>query len=116
MSKSQLHTNIMRRVNRVYWLRRVFSTTAVQCTSLLLFIFGVSSLISVGDVVANMPQTLNVFTQATFHIEALKETEGLVQANIIALILITLWVMRDMVRYALYKTIPAFRTSRTVLR
>ena len=95
--KNHLSQSIMRRVYAIYVLRSLGSPIALKTYILVLFAAGVASLVSVGNVVANVP-TSGFYALYDFSIYALMHTELIVQMLMGGAIALLIWILRDCVR------------------
>ncbi len=88
----------MRRVRRVYLLKRLLSGAALR-----LYVLGISALaaapfISPGNIVYNSTRSLDPATLGRFLTEAFLGTEFVVQCALVAALLASVWMVRDLVR------------------
>lgn len=88
----------MRRIYTVYVLRRVTSPTAFRVYSLAAFSIAAVSLVSVENVIANLP-TGGFFALYDFSLYSFMHTELAVQLLIIGIIGSSLWLARDYAQY-----------------
>jgi len=88
----------MRRVVAVYYLRKVLNLVTVKFVILALGAFAFGALVHVAAVFENMPALSNVGGFSTFSYYAFLHTEIAVQATIIALAVVTLWLIRDILK------------------
>lgn len=98
MKNSALSRRIMRRIYAVYVLRRVTSPTAFRVYSLAAFSAAMVSLVSVGNIIANLP-TGSVFALYDFSLYAFMHTELAVQLLVVGIVGFSLWLARDYAHY-----------------
>ena len=75
----ELTKRIMRRIYAVYVLRRATSARAVKLYALIVSTASVASLVSVSNVLANMPSLLDIRATLAFTFAAFLHTGALVQ-------------------------------------
>lgn len=97
MNNIQLKKAVMRRVYAVYIVRRLFSGVMLRFYALLALFGGLMSVVSVRDVIANMPgqgliAVYDFFAYATIH------TEAIVQVILFGGMTIALWTLHDAIR------------------
>ena len=97
MTNNKLKKRIMRRVYFLFFARKAIGPTAVKLYTLMLSSVGIVSLVSVGNVVSNMPQS-NATEVFNFALYALTHTELIVQLFVFATLAATLWLTRDVIR------------------
>lgn len=98
MKNNTLSQRIMRRVYVVYMLRRATSPTALRIYSLLALFVGIVSLVSVGNVIANLPAE-GFFSFYDFSMYAFMHTELVVQLLVVGALVFSLWLVRDCTQY-----------------
>lgn len=91
----ELQKRIMKRVTRTYYLKRVFNPLLFKVYGLVAVGAGVASVVSVRNVVANMPDLLDVNGLYTFAQSALLNTEFSVQLALIVAALLSALLIRD---------------------
>lgn len=102
MSETILRQNIMKRVHRIHFLRKyVFAGFTVKCVSLLAFFAVTVSLISIGDVFANMPNLIDASAVFYFSKYAFMNTEIIVQLLLISTVGFTLLIFKDFLAYTI---------------
>ena len=98
MENDTLSQRIMHRVYVVYMLRRATSPTAFRMYSLVAFFVGIVSLVSVGNVIANLP-TGGFLALYDFSMYAFMHTELVVQLLVVGALGFSLWLVRDCTQY-----------------
>jgi hypothetical protein len=98
MTDEVLKSLIMNRVNRIHSLRKWINAITLKCTAMFVFIAGMLSLVSISNVVANMPQTSDAIAMFYFSKYAFLNTELLVQMFLVASLFFGVWMVRDIVR------------------
>jgi len=96
MNSNILKKRIMRRVYVIYTLRQALSPLALKVYVLAVSFVGIASLVSVGNVFANMPADL--LGMFTFVFYALTHTEFVVQLLIFGTLAVALWLVRDLAK------------------
>ncbi|HEY4515152.1 MAG TPA: hypothetical protein VJJ22_03275 [Candidatus Paceibacterota bacterium] len=94
---SNLKTKVMRRVYMVNYIRRAISPFAIKCYVSLISMFIFSRLVWIDRVVQNAPNVSHPFDTARFFTNAFANTELAVQALVLAIFAIGLWLVRDIV-------------------
>lgn len=92
----QLQKRIMRRVYAVFFMKRAVGPTALKLYTLMLASAGIVSLVSVGNVFANMPADIAGVLVFVFY--ALSHTEFIVQLFVFGTLGAALWLVRDIVQ------------------
>ena len=92
----QLQKRIMRRVYAVFLIKRAVGPTALKLYTLMLASAGIVSLVSVGNVFANMPA--DIAGALTFVLYALSHTEFIIQLLVFGTLGAALWLIRDIIR------------------
>jgi hypothetical protein len=110
MTQKELHARILRRIHRIYIIKNAFFSLSFRVYALIAGVGGVVSLVSIDDVIANMPTILDISSFSSFTFFALMHTEWTVQTLIVFSILLTLWLVRDLVRKV---TLPVFVSRMT---
>lgn len=88
----------MRRVMAVYYLRKVLNRFVLKSGVLVLGALSFGSLVHVAKVFENMPALTDVTGMLRFGLEAFINTEIAVQSVLVLFGVITLWLMRDVVK------------------
>ena len=86
----------MRRVYAVFFIKRAVGPTALKLYTLMLASAGIVSLVSVGNIFANMPADL--VGAFTFVFYALSHTEFIVQLLVFGTLGAALWLVRDIIQ------------------
>jgi hypothetical protein len=90
--ETQQH-NIMRRVRRVYYMKKLMHPTVLKLYGVAAVFVSLVSLVSVPNVIANTPA--NVWSGMQYLASALWGTELLVQALLLLIVLFAGMVVRD---------------------
>ena len=93
-----LEQRVMTRVRRIYVMRKLFGPTAVKLYTMFGITAGLFSLVSVANVIANMPPLTAPTQSMTYLVRAALHTEPSVQLLIMAFILMMVLMMRDIMR------------------
>jgi hypothetical protein len=94
----QLKKKIMRRVYGTFFVRKVSSPFAVKLYILVSFTGFLISQISLGNVVANMPQVTNLGALYRFSTSAFLNTEMIVQLLSLGALIATVLLFKDVVK------------------
>ena len=97
MEANVLKKKIMRRVYAVYVLRKVINRFSLKCGALILFAVGVISVVSVTDVIANMPYLLDTAALFYFSKYAFMNAEMTVQVLLLGTTVFMVWLAKDLV-------------------
>lgn len=92
---SDIKTKVMRRVYMVTYIRRAISPFALKCYTSLVALFAVSKFVWVAKVFENAPSITNPVAEARFVLNAFTGTELAVQALILALTIVGVWLIKD---------------------
>lgn len=95
MKNEVISNRIMRRVYVMFVLRKAISPYAVRTYAISISLAGVFSLVSIGNVIANMPALSDISGLTVFMLSALLHTETLVQFLIFGTITVGIWLARD---------------------
>ncbi len=100
MTTNKLKIRVMRRVYVLFFARKAVGATAMKIYTLLLSSVGIVSLVSVGNIVSNMPNIPQSSASEVFSFVfyALTHTEFVVQLLIVATLTAVLWLTRDIIR------------------
>lgn len=98
MTEQELKMRIMRRVRWIHTLKRITHPAAVRVYVLSALFIGVASLVSVPNVLANMPALADVSRLYSFMVSAFAHTELVVQIGVLFAFALAVWVVRDVVR------------------
>jgi len=90
-----LEQKVMARVRRMYYIRKAVSPTALKMYTLVGTALGLVSLVSVTNVIANMPSPLSMLNFFSFFSSAFRNTEATVQVLFAGLCVFTALVLRD---------------------
>lgn len=93
--KESIKVRTMRRVVAVYYLRRVLNRFVLKSVIIVFVTLGFGSLVHVAAVFNNMPAFTNIGSFSLFSYYAFMNTEIAVQAVIVMLGIVTLWLARD---------------------
>ena len=97
MEANILKKKIMRRVYAMYALRLVINRFVLKCAALIFLGVGVVSVISVTDVLANMPHLLDTMALFYFSKYAFMNAELSVQAFLLGMTVFMMWLGKDLV-------------------
>jgi len=106
MTNNKLKKRIMRRIYVLFVLRKLINAKAMKAYTVTGFIYGVLSLVSIGNIVANMPQISDLSGLLTFVLYALTHTEFVVQILIFGTLAVSLWLVKDIAQES--KVAPHF--------
>lgn len=95
MTNSELKKKIMRRVYTRYVMRQLLSSLALKAYIFVLLFAGVAALVSVSNVFKNMPQLSDVGGVLYFSLAAFLNTEMLVQALVVGMVIFLAILARD---------------------
>lgn len=95
MTNDKIKKRIMRRIYVLFVLRKLINARAMKVYTVTGFIYGMLSLVSVGNIVANMPQISDISGLLTFMTYALTHTEFVVQILIFGTLAVSLWLVKD---------------------
>jgi len=101
----QLKQSVMRRAHLAYALRRASSPTMIKLYVMAVFVWQLTSAISISSVLANSPKITDPMYLADFFGYAFMHTELLAKLLIIGAFILVLWLLRDV-------TASAFKTLR----
>lgn len=104
VENKELQNRIMKRVRHVYYLRRVFNPFMFKVYALSLAILGAMSLVSVKNIVANMPSFLEVGNMYHFTSSAIINTELSVQLVLSVIVVVIVLFIRDAIKNFTYHT------------
>lgn len=97
---SQISNDVMKKVKRIYWMRK-FTTRQAGEAYLLLISFGVlSSFVSIPHIIANMPKA-SIFSVSEYMTYAATHTQFAVQILLFALCLSFVAIVADFVQVTL---------------
>jgi hypothetical protein len=88
----------MRRVVAVFYLRKVLNRFVLKVGILTLGALSFGSLVHVAAVFENMPSISNIGSFSLFSYYAFMNTDIFVQSVIVMAGLVTLWIMRDVLK------------------
>jgi hypothetical protein len=94
----ELRTRIMRRVYAIYLIKLVYRPIMLKLYALALGMWGLSALVSFGDVFENLSRLSDPSAIANFFVYALAHTELAVQTLLCAVLIAFAWLMRDIGR------------------
>lgn len=97
-TSDQLKMSIMGRVYVAYALRRVFHSSTVRAVLSVGSLAWIFSVVSVLNVLQNMPSLSNADALYTFSVTALSQTELTVQISLLVFLVVLGWYARDAVR------------------
>lgn len=85
----------MARVRRIYYLKKVVNPLMLKLYGVGVLSVGVASLVSVKNVLANMPALTDVGSMYTFTASAILHTEASVQLALGVLAVFVVFILRD---------------------
>ncbi len=85
----------MKRIRRIYYLKKVINPLMMKVYALLVLTLGIGSLVSVQNVIANMPSFAELGSVYRFSVNAFLYTELPVQIVVGATFIIALLLLRD---------------------
>jgi hypothetical protein len=94
-----LEQKIMSRVKRIYYLRMLTGTNAMRAYALIVLGAVLASLVSLVNVVANMPSLASPASVARFLADAALHTETAVQVVLVGFFSLVAWMARDFLWY-----------------
>lgn len=102
----------MKRVERIHYLKRIINPLMLKMYGLLLATAGMLSLVSIKNVLLNMPSFFDMPNTYHFFVSALQDTELSVQAIFAVLCVLVVLFVRDAVRNLTLHTPYAARRAR----
>lgn len=88
----------MKRVHRMYYLKKALSPLALKLYGAALIVAALVSLVSVRDIIANMPSLASISDMYLFLSVAIMHTETTVQLALAVFILLAALSVRDAIR------------------
>jgi hypothetical protein len=98
MGTLQLHRRIMRRVRYIYLLRKVFNPVALRAYSCAVLVLITATLVSMSNIFANVPAVTDMNAFYGYVSYAFMHTELIVQILTVGIVVITLYLLRDIAR------------------
>ena len=98
VANTQLKKRIMRRVYIVSVIGRIFHPTVLKSVILAVFMVMGSILVSVPNVINNMPVSTDISASFSFIMNALVRTDVLVQIIFLGSAILTVWLIKDALR------------------
>lgn len=96
MNQEQMKKQIMRRVQTIWWMRRLIVNPLAAKIAIFSVLLTVGLfLVSVGNVLANMPNMSDVSAVAMFTLNAFLRTEWVVQGLLFGIFALVLAIGRD---------------------
>ena len=92
---TQLKKRIMRRIYIISVIRRIFHPIVLKGMTLAVFIVLGNVLVSVPNVINNMPISTNVGVSFSFIMNALARTDTLVQMIFLGSVFLAVWLIKD---------------------
>ena len=99
---TQLKKRIMRRIYIISFLKRIFDPIVLKSIILAIFVIIGNILVSVPNVVNNMPFITDIGALSDFIMNAFLHTETLVQIILLVSMILAAWLIRDMLRSFLF--------------
>ena len=106
---NRLEQKIMKRVMRMYYLKKVFNPLMFKVYALTIAFIGMSSLISVTNVFKNMPSLFEVGNLLRFTSNAITNTELSVQLVLGVVVVVGVLLTRDTIKNFSYHSQLATR-------
>lgn len=100
MNNSILKNRIMRRIYFVYYAKRLLSPVAIRLYLAAALLGGILSTVSVSNVFKNAFGTTGFYSFSHFFSYAFMNTGLIVQVLLIAAVLYSLFITRDLVKYS----------------
>lgn len=97
MTNQELKNNIMRRVYVIFFLRKLTSLFAIKVSALALLFVSANFLVSVRDVLINMPDMQHLNAVYHFYLSAFLHTELPVQLLIVAVLTLFVFIVKDII-------------------
>lgn len=97
-NNKELEQHIMKRVYRTHYLKKVFNPLMFKVYILVVAFVGMSSLVSIINVVNNMPSLLEVGSVYRFTSSAIVNTEWSVQLVLAVAVLAVVLLVRDTIK------------------
>jgi len=95
MNETILKNQIMRNVKTIYILRKIVHPVTLKCGILIAAAFVFGSLVHVSAVFGNMPPVFDFASLYNFSMYAFTNTGVMVQAVMIASVLVVFWIGKD---------------------
>lgn len=99
MKQTQIKQNVMRRVWFVYRMRHIVNPVSAKVLACLVLAVVTASVISVRNVLMNLPTLSDIPNLAKFVLAAFANTEVVVQASVILGAVLFLLLIRDTLRH-----------------
>ncbi|MBX4210492.1 hypothetical protein KW783_00780 [Candidatus Parcubacteria bacterium] len=96
MKTNILKQNIMRRVYFVYWVRRLTRPMALRAYGLAASAIVVSFMVSVRNIMSNMPEFYHLHDTTAFLFNAFRDTRHIIQFLVLAIIVVAVFLARDL--------------------
>jgi len=106
MLNTILEQRIMKRVRYTFYLKKVFNSIMLKIYALFLAFFGMFSLVSVSNILRNMPSLFEVGSFYRFVSGAVLNTEFTVQLVLVAALIVGVMLIKDTIKNFSYKVIP----------
>lgn len=100
--KHRLEQKIMKQVVRMYYLKKMFNPLMFKVYTFIVALVGISSLVSITNILTNMPSLLNVGRVYTFIGSAIENTELLVQVMLGVVVIVGVLLIKDTIKNLLY--------------
>jgi len=94
----ELQKRIMRRVNFIYWTKRILRPVVLKSTFLFGCLSGLAAFVSVRQVLINLLSTPDTSAAVRLIIDAVTSTDAKVQMLFAFGTILALWIMRDVIR------------------
>lgn len=98
MESVELRERILRRIWRVYYLRKVLNPVALKAYALALLVGGTASLVSLPNIAANVLELRGLAEAAAYLSAAIANAEVAVQALALAIAAVVVFLVRDVAR------------------
>jgi len=95
MKNNKLSKKIMRRVYAIYLVRQLANPLALKVYTLAAILVGITSLVSIGNIIANLPTAEGFYALYDFSRYAVLHTELAVQALLFGGVVCMMWLVLD---------------------
>lgn len=102
--ENRLEQKIMKQVIRMYYLKKVFNPFMFEVYTLVIAIVSISSLVSITNIIANMPSLLDVGSVYTFVSSAVTNTGIVVQIVLGISVVVGVLLIKDTIKNFSYST------------
>ncbi len=92
-----ISNNVQKKVNTIFWARRLTSRRAIECYVLFISTLGLFSFVSVPHVIANMPSVIDLARLSGFIAAAFAHTHTVVQLALALMVVSVLGIVFDLI-------------------